>query len=283
MKLVSFAGTILVALAFGAATAVLAVLGAHDGLTGHPLVAWLLGATVALGLAGPIVASAVARIQRRRTLALSQYLAWFATSIRESIYQGSIQASSSEVGALGLRDVGVHIYVKRRQAILFRRFDYVRYARSATANRSPNPDHGVFRDKGIHAPAQGLPGITIRSFCRPRIDLMDSDHKAITDAEEGRQASVAGASITWQRWYEHSDPRALGSDWKKGAAARRNFSAIWAEPVPTFDGERVACITVNVEREIENGSELLSKAGADEILRSFARVLGLGIVNFVRF
>ena len=242
--------------AFGVATATLAVLGAWSALDEEPAVGVPLGAVVALGVGGPPLVRAFSSRARLAALAVQELLRWHADSIRERIVLADV--------GLGLRDVGVHVFVKRRRTVVPWRHEYVRYARSAFTNRSPEPQHAMWPEDWWTGKADGLVGIAAHRNASLRVDLLDADH-------------VNVAKETWDRWYHERDERSLGVHWERGAKARDWFSALWAEPVPSPEGAVIGVITLNVEREVSDGHARLQRAGADIVLREVARAAGYAI------
>lgn len=243
----------LAALLFGTAAAVLAVFGAQGTLHGHVWWSFSLGAIVALGMSGPGISTMVRERSRVETLEIQQTLQYFAAAIREDVIEAGV--------GLTLRDVGVHVYITRRRRWLFWRREHVRYARSSTASRSPNPKHSRYTEAVRRAPAPGLPGIAARQYGHYQVDLMDEQHLEATEP-------------VWNDWFQNDDPRGLGSSWDDSADARKHFSAIWAEPIPAAGGATVGTVTINVEREVGNGHDLLIKAGAGGIMRERTRSMG---------
>lgn len=240
------------ALLFGLAAATLAVAGAWSTIGNRPALAGLLGAIVACGTVAPVLTRAFAERARLATLSTQALARHFTDRARESLVKG---------GRLGLDDVGVHFFVKRRRRIVFWRHEYIRYARSAKPSRAPAPGHATWREGWRDGLADGLVGIAAERTERIRVNLLDHDH-------------LTAGSQEWEEWYENRDPRSLGMPWALSANSRRWFSAIWAEPVPDSSGQVVGVLTVNVEREVPDGDQRLREEGAQELLQNIARDAG---------
>jgi hypothetical protein len=243
---------------FALASACLAVFGASSVLGKRPVAASFLGSIVTLGLAAPPIARRFADRARLRALSAQELLRWHADSIREQIV-------SAEVG-LTLRDVGVHVFVKTRRNWPPWRHEYLRIARSAWSSRSPEPRHAVWPEHWRTGMADGLVGFAAHERARLQVDLMDVEHQRASEA-------------VWNEWYVSRDARSLGVPYESSANIRKWFSVMWAEPIPAARGDVLGVITLNVEREVPDGSDRLRAAQSAEIMRVAARSAGLALTS----
>jgi hypothetical protein len=244
--------------AFGAASACLAVFGASSVIGDRPVVGGLLGAVVAIGLTAPPLVRRFADHARRRAISAQELLRWHADMVREEIV-------SSGVG-LSLRDVGVHVFVKTRRNWPLWRYEYLRFARSAWSPRSPEPRHAVWSENWRTGMADGLVGLSAQHRTRLQVDLMDSEHQVATET-------------IWDEWYASRDARSLGVRYTSSGSIKEWFSTMWAEPIPSPSGQVLGVITINVEREIPDGFSRLTAAGASRIVQASARSAGFALAE----
>jgi len=258
MRTLRTAGFVGAVVCFAVASATLAVLGAGSAVDERPGVGAALGAVVALGLAAPPLTRRFVANARSAAMSSQEMLRWHADFIREQIVDAG--------AGLSPKDLGVHIFLRRRRPLVPWRNEFVRFARSAVTSRAPEPSHAAWRENWWTGVADGLIGISAERRARLQVDLMDAEHVSATKEE-------------WDEWYTARDERSLGVPWERGAKGRKWFSTVWAEPVPSSDGRVLGVISLNVEREVADGYERLVRANTPEILKRQARAIGVALTG----
>jgi hypothetical protein len=230
-------------LAYGGATAY----GGHHK-SQMAVAAVVLAVGTALPAIGRVIYSYWRRIERGQVAAAQFYA--------QRLWENLVM---SDVG-LGLRDVGVHIFVRNRRLWPYWRFTYVRMARMAVTTRDPAVGHSVWPEHWRTGRAPGLVGL---AATMPGHDVLDVD---LMDA-----AYVGVTPERWNGWFRERDPRALGVPFEQARNPRRWFSTMWATPMRSRDGRLAGVLTVNIEREIPTGHQFMIAANASELMRTAAQ------------